>query len=197
MITTLFSLLIFSSFINTEHQTVEPSPNNSFKTIKIGDQIWMAENLDIYATGSRCYLDDYFKRNDCQKYGRYYTWEAAKNAANSIEGWRLPTRADFEKLLSNVGGSSNGYYRLKEDGNTGFKAKFAGHFVPITTSANDYYGSDKGDFEKAGLTGFFWAYNTVPYRSRKACLIISSLNKRAEIGNAYDKTKLSVRLIKE
>lgn len=61
----------------------------------------MAENLNYKVTYSYCYSESVA---NCEKYGRLYTWSAAKEACP--EGWHLPTNAEFETLLKAVGGSS-------------------------------------------------------------------------------------------
>ena len=75
----------------------------TYETVKIGTQMWMAQNLNFETTeGSYCYRDS---AKYCSKYGRYYTWGAAKKACPS--GWHLPTEADFKTLIGAVGGASD------------------------------------------------------------------------------------------
>jgi len=106
----------------------------SYKTVTIGSQIWMAQNLNYNTLNSYCYNDS---AEYCTKYGRLYTWAAAMDSAgrwstNGIgcgydsecsptypvqgvcpSGWHLPTITDFEKLFSSVGGSSISGRNLK------------------------------------------------------------------------------------
>ncbi|MFC1660514.1 FISUMP domain-containing protein [Gemmatimonadota bacterium] len=69
-----------------------------FPTVEIGGQVWMTENLDIKVDGSRCYGDD---ENNCKKYGRLYTWDAAVSACPP--GWRMPSFDDWQAVFDSVG----------------------------------------------------------------------------------------------
>ncbi|MCL2282663.1 MAG: hypothetical protein FWC26_05030 [Fibromonadales bacterium] len=79
-----------------------------YKTVKIGEQTWMAENFNCEVTGSVCFLND---TAWCAKYGRLYDWVAAATVCPS--GWHLPSKADWEELISYAGGSSVAGIHLK------------------------------------------------------------------------------------
>ena len=121
-----------------------------YKYVKIGNQVWMAENLNYETANSYCYNDS---TENCEKYGRLYTWEAALNACP--EGWHLPTKTEFETLRSNVGGSDVAGKMLKSttgwDANGNGVDKYGFNAIP----AGARY--DGGDFYYAGEFADFWS----------------------------------------
>ena len=78
----------------------------SYKTVLIGSQTWMAQNLNYETANSYCYY-----AGSCSGYGRLYTWAASTSACPT--GWHLPTKAEFETLLAAVGGQSDAGRKLK------------------------------------------------------------------------------------
>jgi uncharacterized protein (TIGR02145 family) len=145
----------------------DPRDGKVYRTVKIGNQVWMAENLNYKIGGSWCYDND--KANG-RKYGRLYTWDAAKVACPV--GWHLPTRQEWGELLVTVGGFSVAGKKLKatsgwdNNGNStddyGFSALPGG------------YRSSDGGFGNAGNNGNWWtatesnsddAYNRYVYYS--------------------------------
>lgn len=79
-----------------------------YKTVKIGGQVWMAENLNYEMKGSSCLID---KSDNCKKYGRHYTWNAAMNGCPN--GWHLPKPIEWDSLFAFVGGFATAGEMLK------------------------------------------------------------------------------------
>jgi len=93
---------------------------------------WTTANLAIALDDSYCYADD---AQHCLRYGRLYTWPAARRACRRLgRGWKLPTDQDWQLLARSYGGMSaesadtgrTAYRELSAGGGSGFNAQFGG-----------------------------------------------------------------------
>jgi uncharacterized protein (TIGR02145 family) len=80
----------------------------TYKTVKVGDKTWMAENLNFAAKGSACYEN---KDANCTKYGRLYDWETANKVCPA--GFHLPSDDEWTALVNYAGGEENAGKKLK------------------------------------------------------------------------------------
>ncbi len=86
----------------------DPRDGQTYRTVKIGDQVWMAENLNYEAKGSRCYGND---PANAKKYGRLYNRKTAMKVCPP--GWHLPSDKEWDVLIEFVGGKEVAGKNLK------------------------------------------------------------------------------------
>ena len=120
-----------------------------YKIVKIGRQVWFAENLNYEAEGSKCYGDD---AGNCEKYGRLYNWATALKACPA--GFHLPSDDEWTALTDAVGGKYIVGARLKSTegwNNNGNGTDDYGW------SALPGGGNSDGNFLSAGYSGYWWS----------------------------------------
>jgi uncharacterized protein (TIGR02145 family) len=168
---------------NCEYGTLADSRDGqTYKTVKIGDQVWMAENLNYENGNSMCYSDDSTK---CGKSGRIYTWDAAKEVCPS--GWHLPDTTEWVALFSAVGTRGMAGRNLKSttgwaDNGNGVDA-YGFSVLPIAFwddpdfIARDEYAlfwsSTEVDADKAELQHFYMSYDSVIHGSFSKKMAVS------------------------
>ena len=113
----IFFALAFSLLLSACSDSFTDSRDGqSYDVVKIGGLTWMVENLNFETAGSFCPDGD--SRN-CKRLGRLYSWAEASSVCP--EGWRLPTKADFEKLIAEM--LKGGVAASKGDAGAALKAK--------------------------------------------------------------------------
>lgn len=230
----IISLIVTSSCKKKDEQTQSQSPvsitdidGNVYKTVKIGSQIWMKENLkvkhyrngDLIPTTTPDTLDISYElepkyqwayggdENNVSTYGRLYTWYAITDSRNICpEGWHIPSKAEWEILLSN---EEHGVYEvgaaLKEVGTVHWdttlhapgKDRFGFCALP-----GGYHGRNGNRFSFYFLkkAGYWWTSTSDIYTSIPDPAWYKSIfNSSSEVYN-YSLPKfdaLSVRCIKD
>ncbi|MDR2579066.1 MAG: fibrobacter succinogenes major paralogous domain-containing protein [Chitinispirillales bacterium] len=136
----------------------------TYRTVKIGNLTWMAENLNFKTDGSWCYDND---EANCRKYGRLYDWNTAMTACPA--GWRLSNAADWDYLFETVGGDAMAIMKLKSK--TGWDLCYDEHDGVYRkcdgNSTNDFdfsampggayfHESNQSFFRHAGAESYFW-----------------------------------------
>jgi len=87
----------------------DPRDNKTYKTVKIGTQTWMAENLNFETKeGSMCQ-----EENLCKVFGRLYDWETALKVCP--KGWHLSSNEEWQTLVNFAGGKETAGKKLKAE----------------------------------------------------------------------------------
>ena len=108
IVSVAFGALLVCALVACDSDLKDPRDGRVYKTVKIGSQVWMAENLDYETEESYCFRDNPIF---CTAQGRLYTLDAARKACPA--GWRLPTYDDFNDLISAAGGPDSAGTKLK------------------------------------------------------------------------------------
>ncbi len=149
-----------------------------YKTTRIGNLLWMAENLSLLVKESWFYDDNAIHG---EKYGRLYTWKAAMDACP--EGWRLPSKTDWEQMVEHLGGHITAFNNLTPGGTSGFNALFAG------------YRNLDGLFLSLGRAADFW---TSTEAGKANAHLFYMIHKKETVFNIIDDKRcgFSVRYVK-
>jgi uncharacterized protein (TIGR02145 family) len=186
----------------------------TYSTVMIGTQCWMAENLNIGARingvinqsndgiiQKYCYDD---LETNCNIYGGLYQWDEMMTytSAEGVKGicpngWHLPTYGEWTILTSNLGGPGVAGGQMKELGfahwitpNTG--ATNTSGFTGLPGGGLDYF---TGSFNRTGLSGYFWS-STQDDASSASRLDLSNTNDNAYMFSRYKTHGFSVRCLK-
>jgi uncharacterized protein (TIGR02145 family) len=141
-----------------------------YRTVKIGDQTWMAENLNCNVSGSVCYNNN---QSNCAKYGRLYNWATAmafpsycnsSSCSNQVKakhqgicpsGWHIPSREEWETLINFVGGENTAGIRLKAA--SGWNNGNGTDDYGFSALPGGSYDSGYGNFSAVVSYGYWWS----------------------------------------
>jgi len=138
----------FSTYLDTRDTTV-------YKTVVIGNQTWLGENLKYNTGGQSCWPYDKDEEN-IDVYGYLYKWEAAKFACP--EGWHLPDDNEWTELINFLGGDSIAGGKMKTTGFSKWKYPNDGGNDESNFSAfPSGYMSANGYSTKLGERAYFWS----------------------------------------
>ena len=193
----LIAILIFtvSAFAQEQATFKDPRDGKMYKTVKIGTQTWMAENL-AYKTSSGfwAYKDDV---TIVTKYGYHYDWETAKKVCPT--GWHLPSDAEWTELAAYLGGekvagfkmkSSSGWYDYS--GNNGKGTNSSG-FAGLPGGYRKINGII---FNYIGFYGYWWSSTELGTESAWNCSLYYYLGQMVRDGSRKQE-ELSVRCLKD
>jgi uncharacterized protein (TIGR02145 family) len=208
----LFNSILFNP--NLTYGTVTDADWNEYKTIQIGTQTWMAENLktttfisgeQIANVGDNIIWADYMEDAYCwyendiafkTNYGAFYNWYAVNSGKLCPVGWHVPSSEEFETLITFLGGESVAGEKLKESGTD--------HWQPPNTDADNESGFSalpggyisSGEFMSLRTAGYWWS-STESNSSDASFMVIPSNDDSVSTDTAAKTTGMSVRCIKD
>lgn len=127
----------------------DPRDDQVYRTIKIGNQVWFAENLRYETSISRCHS------SGCDTYGRYYLWrDVESNGYMCPEGSHLPSKEEWETLFWAVSEAGPSGKMLKDS--TSWKKRKEGDYFGFTIlPSRQFYGDTWGTGD--GQEAYFWS----------------------------------------
>ncbi len=190
-----------------------------YRTVKVGEQTWMAENLNYESPNSYCYENN---ASNCVKYGRLYTWVAAVGETEDAcgyghecnldedvqgicpDGWHLPANTDWNALFSNVGGrDDNAGKALRSQ--TGW-AVFHGKNGSRDGNGTDAVGFrglpagrmiTEGDFRYVGEATGFWGSTEYNSDNASCAYLFNGYDHVGWNGGSYKYEGYYVRCVKD
>ena len=183
----------------------------TYKTVSINGQTWLAENLNYKVDSSFCINR---QESNCSRYGRLYTWVAAVSNLQSEcdagdtcsmfsdnvqgvcpSGWHLPSKVEWETLMSAAGGQAGKILKSTSGWNHRGNGTDAFSFSALPAG---YWFDGYGDGE--GSSANFWS--STEYNSESVYYM--SLDYRMDTvilrrGSKYDEYSFgfSVRCVKD
>ncbi len=193
----LLPVMGFGQFMPIERGSfTDQRDGKEYPWVKIGDQVWMAENLAYQPFGQGSFSYDY--KDDYEEvYGRLYTWEVALDACPA--GWRLPEANDFTVLYSRFGRMKSSGGALKEKGNELWKVPNMGATNVSGFSARpggSYSGKLYLDFNGIGKQAYFWTSTEVGESSARILQLGHNHNAAYDLNYPSKEWALSVRCIR-
>lgn len=161
--------------LKTSDSTCTDIDGNVYRTVRIGTQVWMAENLkttrykdgtaiptglsdaawQATTTGAYAIYDNNAANNTT--YGKLYNWYAVNTGKLAPAGWHVPTDAEWTTLTDYLGGASVAGDKMKATTlwapYTGITNTNSSGFTGLPAGFRDYYGT----YTNVGDYGTFWS----------------------------------------
>jgi uncharacterized protein (TIGR02145 family) len=173
----------------------------AIEEVKIGDQVWMAKNLDVdryrngdiipqvqnkqewanLTSGAWCYFEN--KDVNGNRFGKLYNWYAIQDPRQlAPEGYHIPTNEEWDTLIANLGGDVKAGGKMKEKGTKNWS-------IPNEKANNSSkFSALPGGFRWAE-NGFYGVFNKCSFWSSSEFKV--DLAKERSISNASGSVILS------
>lgn len=200
---------------NLVYGTMTDQEGNTYKTITIGSQTWMAENLRTkrYAdgtkipnvkghtawfeltTGAYCSYNNTENADSIRTYGLLYNGYARASGKIAPEGWHIPTIEEWNIMINYLGGASAAYGPLKERGylhwnSPNIDADNMSGFTGLPGGFREYM-----RFMERGRSGWWWTASGVNPSNR--VVVLDYYYEDVGYTMQTDNKGLSIRCVKD
>jgi uncharacterized protein (TIGR02145 family) len=204
-------------------ELVDERDGQVYRTVKIGDQWWMAENLNFETDNSFCYKES---AKYCEMYGRLYQWSAALDSVGAWsangkgcgydvmcsltypvrgvcpEGWHLPDTTEWNTLITAVGEQSVAGIKLKSTSGWYSNGNGKDDFGFSALPAGFRQAGNAGSYFYEGSDAFFWSSTGRTWRGAESNIGIAYFfsihsNSDVEVSFWVNFNRLSVRCLKD
>lgn len=199
--------------------TMTDQDGNTYKTITVGTQTWMAENLYTtkyndgtsiphvigsndwrnLTTGAYCSYNNETNLDSIATYGYLYNWYAVNTGKLAPKGWHVPTESEWLTLIDYVGGEDIAGEKLRESSTKHWPDS------PYTSGTNEVGFTSlpggsrdmfNGSFEYFGTQGYWWS--STEYNADRAWLQNDYFNDADIYGTYFYKGMgYSIRCVKD
>jgi len=204
------------SFTTIEQGTLTDIDGNVYKTVKIGDQWWMAQDLRVthyrngdpipnvtdntewtkLTSGALCYWENDI--NYKYTYGALYNlFTVSDNRKLAPEGWHVPTDAEWQTLVDYLGGDEVAGGKLKETGTDNWREPNVGatNESGFTARPGGYRIDINGEFNALWDYAYYWSATGDYYSAWIRVLINDNIDISKDRGD--NQSGFSVRLVKD
>lgn len=208
--------------IYSEGNGVTDIDGNNYKTVIIGDQEWMAENLKVTKLNDETPITEYYSGINQDK-TPYYTWPNYDSSYDSIFGklyntriieknvcptsWHIPTSADWNKMIDYIGSFTTIGEKIKSIGTLKNNTGLWDSEVNLSNNETGFNALPSGkDSSTINQYAFFWNSTKVSIAKQKQPLYVYSYMKLNSYNNYmtkhdvvayYGSNRYSIRCIKD
>lgn len=200
----------------TPSDPVTDHDGNTYATVRIGNQVWMKENLNVthyndgeaitlvtdsevweeLSTPGYCWYDN--DPENGEVYGALYNWHTVNTGKLCPTGWHVPSRDEWDEMTDLFGGRDVAGGALKATGTEHWNAPNTGAtnesgFTALPAGARSRV---NGEFSNQGVTAYFWTstYDYV-YTAWPRLIFHDTVDMFSSF--ADQKTGMSVRCVKD
>ena len=208
---------LFISTISIHAQTVTDVDGNTYNTISIGNQIWLTENLKVTKYNDQepisLVLDDaswstqtepaycYYLGDiaNANIYGNLYNWHVVNNAKNVCpSGYYVPSIADWEELITFVGGNAVAGGKFKEMGLNHWSDPNIGadNSSSFTLLPSGWRANNNGLYENLSYMAYVWSSTSIDAQS-SSIILVGYDSPACYTSDSHILTGLPIRCLKD